>query len=67
MAISGSKDVEVGNIEKVKSLSIGGAADPFEPREGKVLTWTDINMTLVRSTINLNKRLVSFFKNWCAL
>ena len=25
--------------------------DPFAPREGKILTWHNINMTLVSSTI----------------
>lgn len=34
-----------------KDQSFIGAADPFRPRQGKTLTWKNVNMTVVRSPI----------------
>lgn len=36
----------------ISRQSTVGADDPFHPREGKTLTWSNVNMTLVRSNVH---------------
>jgi hypothetical protein len=42
-------DLESERAEK--KLSANSQDDPFAPREGKTLVWTEVSMTLVRSEV----------------
>ena len=50
---SNDHDVEVaynnGNDARNDPAVLSASDDPFAPREGKTLLWTNINMTLVRT------------------
>jgi hypothetical protein len=41
-------DLESERAEK-RGSALSGQDDPFAPREGKTLVWTDVSMTLVRN------------------
>lgn len=50
---------DLQNERSQKKLSGNGQDDPFAPREGKTLVWTDVNMTLVRSKLYFLKFLLA--------
>ena len=44
---SGSKKPELASTGSSSNLAVSD--DPFAPREGKTLLWSDVNMVLVRN------------------
>lgn len=50
MEKSSSSHSADASLHKSESTMLDASADPFATREGKTLTWTNVNMTLVSKT-----------------
>lgn len=48
-------DVETGKLDNTEKSALDMRDDPFAPRDGKTLTWKDVDMTLVSDVVALLK------------
>lgn len=50
--VESNEEFEMTAKKTHKQASFLGADDPFHPREGKRLTWTNVNMAVVRHSLS---------------
>ena len=55
-----SKDVLISRQLSSRESMLDASADPFAPRQGKTLTWCNVNMILVRTPTTCHATMKQF-------